>query len=36
MESMGVIQKVNEPTEWVSSMLAVSESNDKVRVCIDP
>ena len=23
MESMGVIQNVNEPTEWVSSVLAV-------------
>ena len=36
MESVGVIQKVNEPTEWVSSMLAVRKPNDKVRICIDP
>ena len=26
MESMGVIEKVFEPTEWVSSMLAVKKT----------
>ena len=36
MESMRVIHKVNEQTEWVSSVLAVRKPNDKVRICIDP
>ena len=36
MESMGVIVKVFEPTELVSSMLAVIKPNGNVRICIDP
>ena len=37
MEKMGVIKKVTEPTEWVSSMVAVGKKNtDKLRICIDP
>ena len=34
---MGVIKKVTEPTEWVSSMVAVGKMNtDNLRICIDP
>ena len=36
MEKIGVIRKVIEPTEWVSSMVAVGKKNsEKLRICID-
>ena len=35
MEAAGQITKVQEPTDWVSSMVAVMK-NGKVRICIDP
>lgn len=35
MEEYGYITKVEEPTEWVSSMV-VAVRNGKVRICIDP
>lgn len=35
MESDGYIVPVEEPTEWVSSMV-VSLRNNKVRICIEP
>ncbi len=35
MEQNKHIVKVDEPTEWVSSMV-VSLRNDKVRICLDP
>ena len=35
MEADGYIMKVDQPTEWVSSMV-VSVKNDKIRICIDP
>ena len=37
MEEAGIIQKVTEPTPWVSSMVVVSKKDkDQVRICIDP
>ena len=35
MEKEGHIEPVNEPTEWVSSMV-VAVKKDKVRICLDP
>jgi transposase InsO family protein len=35
MEEMGVIRKVTEPTDWVSSLLVVREPT-KLRICLDP
>ena len=35
MERDGVIERVEEPTEWVSSMV-VTVRDDKIRICIDP
>ncbi|GFR57872.1 Reverse transcriptases (RTs) from retrotransposons domain-containing protein [Elysia marginata] len=35
MEQDKFITKVNEPTEWVTSM-AVSVRNGKIRICLDP
>ena len=34
MEAKGIIAKVDKPTVWISSLVAVVKSN-KVRVCID-
>ncbi len=36
MESLGVIQKIDEPTEWVSSLVIVDKKNGKLRICLDP
>ena len=37
MEENGIIAKVSEPTEWVSSMVAAKKKNtDELRICIDP
>lgn len=35
MEKDGFITKVDQPTEWVSSMVAAVR-NGKIRICIDP
>ena len=36
METMGVIKKIEEPTEWVHSFVPVTKPNGKLRVCLDP
>ena len=37
MEKLGVIRKVDEPTDWVSSMVVVEKPKlNKLRVCLDP
>ncbi|MEE4248366.1 MAG: reverse transcriptase family protein, partial [Kangiellaceae bacterium] len=36
MESLGVIQKVAEPTEWVNSLVTVHKPDGSLRLCIDP
>ena len=35
MESEGILAKVTEPTQWVNSLVVV-ETNNKLRVCLDP
>ena len=35
MEGLGVISKVEEPTEFVNS-LVTSKSNGELRCCLDP
>ena len=35
MERIGVIAKVNQPTEWCSGMVVVPKANSKVRICVD-
>ena len=35
LEEIGVIEKVTEPTDWVSAMVVVKKPN-KLRICIDP
>lgn len=36
MVKMGVIKKVNCPTEWVSSTVIVKKPDNTIRVCLDP
>ena len=35
MEDLGVISKVQEPTEWCAGMVVVPKPNGKVRICVD-
>ena len=35
MQSMGVITKINEPTEWCAGIVAVPKPNNKIRICVD-
>jgi transposase InsO family protein len=36
MEAMGVITKVTEPTDWVSSLTFTQKRGGGLRVCLDP
>ena len=37
MESVGVIKKVEEPTDWVNSLVVVEKpKSKKLRICLDP
>ena len=33
---VGLLAKVNEPTDWVNSLVIAKKSNWKMRLCIDP
>ena len=35
MENLGVITKVNEPTEWCAGIVVVPKKSMKVRICVD-
>ena len=35
MQELGVIRKVEEPTEWCAGMVVVPKSKGKVRICVD-
>ena len=35
-ESLGVIVKVDEPTDWVNSITIVEKKNGLLRICLDP
>ena len=35
MEKLGVIVRVNEPTNWCAGMVPVPKKNGKVRICMD-
>ena len=35
MEKMGVINRVEEPTDWCSGMVVVPKKNDEPRICVD-
>lgn len=36
MERLDVIERVQEPSEWVNSLVTVVKPNGKIRLCIDP
>ena len=33
---LGFLAKVNEPTDWVNSLVIAEKSNGRMRLCIDP
>ena len=35
MEELGVISKIDEPTDWCSGMVVVPKANGDVRICVD-
>ena len=35
MENLGVIRKVNEPTDWCHPMVIVNKKDGNLRICID-
>ena len=35
MEKLGVIARIQEPTEWCSGMVVVPKPNGQVRICVD-
>ena len=36
MVSLGVIEPVTEPTDWVSSLVTVEKPDGSLRLCLDP
>ena len=36
LTSLGIIQPVDIPTDWISAMVVVMKRNGRVRLCIDP
>ena len=36
MEELGVIERVTEPTDWVSSIVYSRKPSGKLRICLDP
>ena len=35
MEKLGVIQKVEDPTEWCAGTVVVPKADGQVRICVD-
>lgn len=36
MESQQVIEKIDEPKDWVSPLVIVEKKNSKLKICLDP
>ena len=36
LEKYGILSRVEEPTEWISSQVAVRKPNGSIRLCLDP
>ena len=35
MESIGVISRIEQPTQWCAGMVAIPKKNGSVRICVD-
>ena len=35
-EALGVIEKTNQPTEWVNSIVLIKKGDGSPRICLDP
>ena len=35
METLGVISRVDDPTDWCAGMVVVVKPNNRVRICVD-
>ena len=36
LQSLGIVERVTEPTSWFSSFVIIEEPKGQIRVCIDP
>ena len=36
LQTLGVVEKIDRPTDWVSCPITVKKSNGNVRICLDP
>lgn len=36
LENENIVERLSEPTDWVSSMVIVQKANNDIRICIDP
>lgn len=36
LTELGIVKKIEEPTEWVSSLVIVEKANGDLRLCLDP
>ena len=36
LEGLGVVEKVTQPTDWISSLVVTMKPNGQARLCIDP
>ena len=36
MEAAGIIEKVEEPTEWVNSLMVIKTPDGSLQLCLDP
>ena len=35
IEKLGVIKKVDKPTDWVNAMVVIEKTNGKLKICLD-
>ena len=36
MKQLDIIEEIDEPTEWVSSLVIIEKADGRRRVCLDP
>ena len=36
LEMLGVVEKLETPTDWLSALVTVRKPNGKIRICLDP